>query len=210
MKPAKFFRKILGEVLSPLGASARPPLWERTLLPLGLSLILCAGCKKDGKKPEPADPGVKIALTSPAFKEGEALPREYTGDGKDQSPPLKWGEVPRDTKSLVLLCEDPDAPGGTFVHWVLFNLPPEPRELPAGVPTEKELPSGARQGKNDFDKIGYGGPKPPSGQTHRYEFKLYALDQKLDLPAGATRDEVVKAMKGHVLAMGKLVGKYSR
>jgi Raf kinase inhibitor-like YbhB/YbcL family protein len=151
-----------------------------------------------------------IELTSTAFREGETIPKPYTGDGKDQSPPLRLGDPPAGTKSYVLIADDPDAPRGTWVHWVLFNLPAETRELKEGVPAEKTLPSGAKQGTNDFKKIGYGGPSPPPGKPHRYFFKLYALDTFLDLEPGATKEQVLGAAKGHVLAEGQLMGKYGR
>jgi Raf kinase inhibitor-like YbhB/YbcL family protein len=151
-----------------------------------------------------------IELTSTAFREGETIPKPHTGDGKDQSPPLKWADLPAGTKSIALIADDPDAPRETWVHWVLFNLPAETRELKEGVPTDKTLPNGAKQGTNDFKKIGYGGPAPPPGKPHRYFFKLYALDAPLDLPPGATKDQVLAAMKGHLLAQGQLMGKYGR
>ena len=151
-----------------------------------------------------------IQLSSPAFAEGQNIPAEHTGDGKDSSPSLKWDEVPAQTKSQALVCDDPDAPRGTWVHWVLFNLPADVRELPQGVPVQPTLPSGARQGKNDFGKIGYGGPAPPPGKPHRYFFRVYALDSVLDLPAGATKAQLVAAMKGHILGEGQLMGRYGR
>jgi Raf kinase inhibitor-like YbhB/YbcL family protein len=153
---------------------------------------------------------MKITLTTPAFREGETIPKQYTGDGKDSSPPLRWENVPDSTKSLALICDDPDAPRGTWVHWVLFNLPAEVRELGEATPAEKTLANGARQGKNDFGKIGYGGPAPPRGKPHRYFFKLYALDTLLDLQPGATKEQVVAAMQGHVVGEGQLMGKYAR
>jgi Raf kinase inhibitor-like YbhB/YbcL family protein len=155
-------------------------------------------------------PTMTMRLTSTAFQEGETIPKEYTGDGKDVSPPLKWSGTPESTKSLALICEDPDAPRGLWVHWVLYNVPPGPGELAEGIPTEPSLPGGARQGKNDFGKIGYGGPAPPKGKPHRYYFRIYALDTTLDLKEGATRQELLDAMKGHVLAEGQLMGKYQR
>ena len=127
-----------------------------------------------------------------------------------KSPPLHWSEPPEGTQSLALICDDPDAPVGTWVHWVLFNLPAETRELEEGLPTTETLSNGAKQGKNDFGKIGYGGPAPPKGKPHRYFFKLYALDKAVDLSPGATKAKLVEAMKGHILAEGQLVGKYGR
>jgi len=149
-----------------------------------------------------------IKITS-AFEHGGMIPRQYTCDGKDMSPPLKWDSVPDGTKSLALICDDPDAPIGTWVHWVVFNIPPDTRELPENVPLDKVLPDGARQGITDFGNNGYGGPCPPSG-THRYFFRIYALDTELDLQPDATKADLVAAMKGHVLDEGELMGKYRR
>jgi Raf kinase inhibitor-like YbhB/YbcL family protein len=154
---------------------------------------------------------MQLHLNSTAFREGETIPQRHTGDGKDLSPALTWADVPEGTRSLALICDDPDAPRGTWVHWILFNLPADVRELPEGVPADKILPTGARQGKNDFGKIGYGGPAPPRGHgAHRYFFKLYALDTSLDLQPGVTKAQVEAAMKGHILAEGQLMGKYAR
>jgi Raf kinase inhibitor-like YbhB/YbcL family protein len=153
---------------------------------------------------------MKIELTSTAFGEGANIPKPYTGDGKDESPPLRWPDPPQGTKSFALICDDPDAPRGTWVHWVLFNLPADQRELEEAVPRQETLASGARQGKNDFGKIGYGGPAPPPGKPHRYFFKLYAVDAMLDLAAGATKAQLLEALKGHILAEGQLMGQYGR
>lgn len=151
-----------------------------------------------------------MKLTSTAFAEGETIPKQHTGDGKDVSPPLQWSDVPAGTKSFALICDDPDAPVGTWVHWVLFNVPADRTELPEGVPASKTVLGDARQGTNDFKKIGYGGPAPPRGKPHRYFFRLYALDTTLDLTESATKKDVEAAMKGHILAEGKLMGKYQR
>jgi hypothetical protein len=151
-----------------------------------------------------------MQLTSPAFEPGATIPQRHTGDGKDVSPSLRWSGAPAGTKSFALICDDPDAPRGTWVHWVLFNLPADQAELAEGVPATPELPGGAKQGKNDFGNHGYGGPAPPRGKPHRYIFKLYALDTVLELPAGATKQQLEQAMKGHVLAQGQLMGTYSR
>jgi Raf kinase inhibitor-like YbhB/YbcL family protein len=153
---------------------------------------------------------MRIELTSTAFQEGQTIPEPYTGDGRNLSPPLRWLDPPAGTKSLALICEDPDAPRGTFTHWVLFNLPAESRELDEGVPPESTLPDGTAQGTNDFGKPGYGGPSPPPGKPHRYVFKLYALDTRLDLGSGATKHQLLETMDGHVLAEGQLVGRYGR
>jgi Raf kinase inhibitor-like YbhB/YbcL family protein len=152
-----------------------------------------------------------IQVTSPAFKEGEVIPRDNTCEGKDLSPALQWGKVPDGTKGLALICDDPDAPVGTWVHWVIYGIPADATGLPAGVPTDKELETGAKQGTNDFKNIGYGGPCPPKGHGfHRYFFKLYALDAELALKPGATKKDLEAAMKGHILAEGQLIGKYQR
>jgi len=150
-----------------------------------------------------------IKIKSPAFVPGGKIPGKYTCDGMDISPPLAWTSGPEGTKTFALICDDPDAPMGTWVHWVLFNLPADIIELRENVPPERELESGAKQGMNDFRKIGYGGPCPPGG-THRYYFKLYALDTEINLEAGATKSELLKAMEGHILAEGQLMGKYER
>jgi len=150
-----------------------------------------------------------IKVSSTAFAEGGMIPAKYTCDEEDISPPLAWDSIPEGTKTLALVCDDPDAPMGTWVHWVLFNLPVDISELPGNVPPERELESGAKQGTNDFGRIGYGGPCPPGG-THRYYFKLYALDAVLDLEAGARKPQLLEAMEGHILAEGQLMGRYSR
>jgi Raf kinase inhibitor-like YbhB/YbcL family protein len=154
-----------------------------------------------------SDELMPIAVKSPSFEEGRPIPAKYSGDGEGVSPPLTWSGVPHGTRSLVLLCEDPDAPRGTFTHWVLFNLPSETRQLDEGTPT---LPAGSVVGSNDFGKVGYGGPAPPPGKPHRYYFKLTALDVTLRLPAGAKRQEVLAAMEGHVRGEGWLMGTYRR
>ena len=151
-----------------------------------------------------------IKLTSTAFEEGQTIPKKYTGAGEDVSPPLQWDNVPKDARSLALICDDPDAPRGTWVHWVLFNLPADQNQLDEAVPTDKELPGGARQGKNDFGDIGYGGPAPPKGKPHRYFFQLFALDTKLELAPQAKRSEILTALAGHVLAKGQLMGLYKK
>lgn len=153
---------------------------------------------------------MSIEISSTAFEQGMTIPKQYTGDGADQSPPLGWSEPPSGTRSIALICDDPDAPGGTWVHWILFNLPPQTRELEEGLPTRATLPSGAMQGKNDFGKIGYGGPAPPRGKAHRYFFKLYALKAPVDLAPGATKAQLENAMKGQILAEGQLMGTYKR
>ena len=150
-----------------------------------------------------------VKISSSAFQNGEYIPRQYTCDGSDISPPLEWTNFPKETKSYALINDDPDAPVGTWVHWVMYNIPGETSSLSENTPKEKRLKNGACQGINDFKRIGYGGPCPPSG-VHRYFFKIYALNTMLDLEPGRTKAELVEAMKGHVIAQGELMGKYSR
>ena len=146
---------------------------------------------------------VQMKIQSPAFEHEQAIPRKYTCDGEDVSPPLVFRDVPKGTKSLAIVVDDPDAPLGVFDHWIAWNLPPDARELSEGARVEK-------QGKNDFGEQRYRGPCPPRGSLHRYRFKLYALDATLDLPIGASKKQLEKAMEGHILAKGELVGTYKR
>lgn len=150
-----------------------------------------------------------MILTSSAFREGELIPAKYTCDGRNVSPPLRFDGVPEGATSLALIVEDPDAPSGTFVHWVLYHLPPTMRELPEGVNPSEVTKSGAMQGRNDFHQTGYGGPCPPGG-THRYFFRLYALNAAVELHAGATGKELESAMKGRISAEAQLMGRYAR
>ncbi len=150
-------------------------------------------------------------LTSAALKDGATIPGKYTCDGVDVSPPLAWSGAPAGTRSFALIADDPDAPGGTWVHWVLYNLPAEVSELPENIAKVESLDlGGARQGRNDFRRPGYGGPCPPPGPAHRYFFKLYALDMRLELKAGAQKKDVEAAMEGHVLGSAQLMGTYAR
>ncbi len=151
-----------------------------------------------------------IAITSPAFQEGDFIPKKFTCQGSDLSPALSWAGIPPAARSLALIVDDPDAPGGTWVHWVLFNIPAGAHGLAEGVPSRKVLEDGARQGLNDFRKIGYNGPCPPPGSAHRYFFKLYALDTLLDLDGGTSKAQVDQAMKGHILAEWRIMGRYRR
>ncbi|HUN83629.1 MAG TPA: YbhB/YbcL family Raf kinase inhibitor-like protein [Terracidiphilus sp.] len=148
-------------------------------------------------------------LSSTDLKDGK-VPVAHTCDGSDVSPQLSWNAPPADTRSLALIVTDPDAPSGTFTHWVLFDLPPTERSLPQDVPQSDQLADGARQGGNDFGRTGYGGPCPPHNSDHRYIFALYALDTTLDLPAGASRKQVEAAMRGHILSRGELTARYRR
>jgi Raf kinase inhibitor-like YbhB/YbcL family protein len=151
-----------------------------------------------------------VQLNTPAFKPGSDIPDEFTCDGSNISPALSWSAPPEGTQSFALVVEDPDAPGRTWIHWVLYDLRPTERGLPEGVEPKGTLPSGARQGRNDFGKIGYGGPCPPPGPSHRYYFRLYALDTRLELSAGATRAQIERSIRGHVLARAELMGRYRR
>jgi Raf kinase inhibitor-like YbhB/YbcL family protein len=153
---------------------------------------------------------MSFALKTTAFAQGAEIPRKYTCDGADLSPPLAWDGVPAGTHSLALIADDPDAPVGTWTHWVIWNIPTEVAALPEGVPTNESLDTGPRQGRNDFKRIGYGGPCPPPGKAHRYFFKLYALDAGLDLKAGSSRSELERAMKGHILSETQWMGTYAR
>lgn len=150
-----------------------------------------------------------MKLTSSAFVDNGLIPAKYTCDGADISPPLTWDEIPSETQSLVLIVDDPDAPGRTFVHWVVYDIPPTVNQLPEKIVGSKNIPSGGVQGKNDFGKLGYGGPCPPSG-THHYFFHLYALDQKLSLATGASKSQIIRVMEGHVLGKAELIGRYQR
>jgi Raf kinase inhibitor-like YbhB/YbcL family protein len=154
---------------------------------------------------------MNIQITSNAFQEGKTIPIKYTCDGNDRSPALSWSNTPEDAETLALICEDPDAPSGTFVHWIIYNISPAVTGLPEGLPTAELLPDGAIQGQNDFKRIGYGGPCPPPGDNaHHYFFRLYALDTTIELPAGAGREEFARAIEGHILAGGFLMGTYQR
>jgi Raf kinase inhibitor-like YbhB/YbcL family protein len=151
-----------------------------------------------------------MQLTSTAFAEGNSIPVRYTCDGENVSPPFKWNGAPASAKSFTLIVDDPDAPAGIWVHWLVYDLPPTSTELPEGAPKSQYLPGGARQGLNDFKHLGYGGPCPPPGKAHRYFFKLFALDRVIELKPGATKKELEAAMEGHKLAEGQLIGIYKR
>lgn len=151
-----------------------------------------------------------MEIKSPAFQNGGDIPRKYTCDGTDLSPPLRWENPPAGTKGFALVADDPDAPVGTWVHWVIYDLPPETRELAEGLATSDTLPGGVKQGINDFRKVGYGGPCPPRGPAHRYFFKLYALDTETKLKPRATKQHLLDAIKGHIVAEAQLIGRYKR
>src|SRR5438132_168802 len=149
-----------------------------------------------------------IKVSSTAFKEGEPIPPQHTCDGVNISPSLEWTPTPG-AKTLAIVCDDPDAPAGAFTHWLVYNLPGATMGLIENMPAQEKVAGGGIQGTNDFGKIGYGGPCPPRG-THRYFFKVYALDSELPLKPAATKDQLMKAMEGHVIAQGQLIGTYAR
>lgn len=151
-----------------------------------------------------------MELRSEAFSQNETIPRVYARDGEDRSPPLTWSDLPCDAQSLALIVEDPDAPRGTFTHWLMWDIPITNEHLPEGVEHAGDFNDGRRQGDNDFDERGYSGPQPPNGETHRYVFRLFALDQRLQVEEGATKDDLLRAMEGHVLDQAELVGRYRR
>lgn len=153
---------------------------------------------------------MSLKLKSSDFTSGGMIPKQFTCDGADISPALEWSDPPAGTQSFALIADDPDAPRGTWVHWVVFDLPAKMRALAQNLPKKLEMADGLRQGRNDFGKVGYGGPCPPPGAPHRYFFKIYALDTKLNLKPGATKKDVEHAQQGHVLAQGEWMGRYGR
>lgn len=168
--------------------------------------LLSSSCSD---RAEPGNANIpKMPMTSIAFARGQPIPDKYTGQGEDLSPPLQWSGAPAQTQSLALICDDPDAPVGTFTHWVIYNIPSTTAAFTENVPKIATLTDGTKQGKNSFGNIGYNGPAPPPGKTHHYCFRLYALDTVLNLDPGAEKSAVLDAMKGHVLAEGELMGTY--
>lgn len=158
-----------------------------------------------------SDPSASgFQIKSAAFQEGAIIPRQFTCEGEDISPPLTWTEPPSGTHSFALIVEDPDAPGGVWTHWVVYNLPAGARSMSGNVPKQDQLPSGALQGLNSFGHFGYGGPCPPPGKAHHYFFRLYALDAMLSLSPGAAKRDVLEAAKGHILGEAKLMGRFKR
>jgi len=176
------------------------------ILDIGLILaLIIILCPSEGVAAQKS----AIIVTSTAFKEGEIIPALYTCKGKDISPPLAWSNVPVEATTIVLIVDDPDAPVGTWVHWVYYNIPTQRRSLPENVEKSKQPSPGGVQSITDFRIVGYSGPCPPSG-THRYYFRVYALDTELNLDDEATLQSVKQAMKGHILATGTLMGRFSR
>ncbi|MBU4376181.1 MAG: YbhB/YbcL family Raf kinase inhibitor-like protein [Candidatus Omnitrophica bacterium] len=151
-----------------------------------------------------------LRIKSPAFNDGDMIPDKYTAKGRDISPPLFWEDVPDGTASFAIICEDPDAPGGRWVHWVIYNIRKGISRLSEGIPQYDEVENGAKQGMNDFRRVGYGGPAAPPGPAHRYFFKMYALDKVLEVESGLTRDQLLKAMKGHIIQEAEVMGKFKR
>jgi Raf kinase inhibitor-like YbhB/YbcL family protein len=157
-----------------------------------------------------ADSSGALQLVTTAFRSGGRIPKQFTCSGKNVSPALSWSQPPQQTQSLVLILDDPDAPAGNWVHWVVYDLPPSARQLPEHVPPGDAISGGGRQGANDFSQTGYGGPCPPPGKPHRYFFRLYALDTRLNLHGAARRQDVDDTMKGHILAQAELMGTFQR
>ena len=183
---------------------------------LVLPLLGCARgtARRPAAQPKPAAKEAAMAwsLRSPAFAQNAKIPARHTGDGADVSPELSWPAPPKGAVEIALICDDPDAPGGHFVHWVIYGIPPDRESLTENVPKTDTVAAlgGARQGRNDFGRIGYGGPAPPRGPAHHYHFTLYALDAPSNLPARAAEPELLRAIEGHVLARAELVGLYAR
>ena len=180
-----------------------------------LLAIVLAGCDSGTPTPPTANTPVlgeyepSIPFTSAAFVNNQPIPQKHSCDGEDVSPPLQWGDSLPDVKSFAIIMDDPDAPGGTYTHWVVYNLPATSRSLPEGIRPDVEIEGGGLQGRNDGEIMGYSGPCPPGG-THHYHFKLYALASTVDLPMGAFKSQLEQAMKGNVLAYGELIGTYTR
>ena len=192
-----------------MSGGARAARDVRSLVP-ALALWAASTALGCGASRQHGDAPMTITVTSAAFGPGASIPAEHTCDGADGSPALTWSGVPSEARSLALVMDDPDAPRGTWVHWVLYGLPPSTRTLAAALPKTPRVSGGARQGKNDFERDGYGGPCPPPGPAHRYFFELYALDGALELAPGATKAQLEQAMDGHVIARGELMGRYQR
>jgi len=151
-----------------------------------------------------------FTISSAAFVQGGSIPREYSCDGKDESPVLSWNDPPAGTESFALICEDPDAPGGNWMHWLIYCIPGSAKGLPRAVPSTARLPDGSVQGRNDFGNLGYGGPCPPPGKPHRYFFRLFALSRQATLAPGAGRKELLKAIEGIAMAKVEVFGTYGR
>ena len=177
------------------------------------AMIALAGSCSNADAKGKGEKKMTIQITSSAFTQGQPIPKKYTGEGADVSPPLAWSNLPADAKELALICDDPDAPNGDWVHWVIYKIPVGTKGLPEGVPPKSKLkePAGALQGDNSWPSTGYRGPMPPPGHgVHHYHFKLYALDAPLQAEPGLTKQALLERIKGHVLAEGELMGTYKR
>lgn len=185
----------------------------QTICIILMFLLSFYGCREKGQKSSRSKGDKKmtstITVTSPAFEDGAMIPSLYTCRGQNLSPAINWQDIPQGTGSIALTADDPDASVGDWVHWVVWNIPAKLTGLPESLSTDAALPDGTRQGITDFGRSGYGGPCPPSG-THRYYFKVYALDTRLDLPDTTTKKDLLRAMEGHIIARGRLMGKYKR
>lgn len=182
----------------------RPPLFRAAALLAACAMTIAAGAAQSQK-----GTSMSFELTSTAFTQGKPIPAKYTCDGQNISPPLQWHMPPQNARSFALIMDDPDAPGGTWVHWVLYNLPATAHALAEGFPAQASLADGSRNGTNSWPRLGYGGPCPPGG-THHYFFKLYALDRMIELAPGAAKEQLLSAMQGHILGQAELMGTYSR
>ncbi len=176
-----------------------------------MMIALAGGCPNGGAKSK-GGKKMSIQITSSAFTQGQPIPKKYTGEGVDVSPPLSWSNLPAGAKELALICDDPDAPNGDWVHWVIYKIPAAAKGLPEGVAHDAKLkePAGALQGDNSWPSTGYRGPMPPPGKTHHYYFKLFALDAPLQAEPGLNKKALEEKMKGHVLGQGELMGTYKR
>jgi Raf kinase inhibitor-like YbhB/YbcL family protein len=189
---------------------------KKIIVPI-LMLVLLYGFERENKavSETKGDPNmvkaatIPITIKSSAFEDGQMIPAKYTCQGRNISPELKWSPLPDGAMSIALICEDPDAPMGTWTHWVIWNIPAKKQELEENIPKIEELPDGVRQGTNSNRQFGYTGPCPPSG-THRYYFRLYALDTMLTLAGEVTKDNLLEAMNGHVIAEGTIMGTYQK
>lgn len=183
--------------------SKKPFILYATIVALFFVSVSCSRSGEDAKK------GPALEVKSPAFGYAKSMSDKYTCDGADISPPLEWKNAPPGTKTFVVICETPDPPAGNWVHWVIYDIPAEITKLPESVARTGQLDIGAKQGKNDYDQIGYNGPCYPAGQ-HRFFFRVYALDMPTNLKTGITKDQLLQAMQGHILAEGALMGIYAR
>lgn len=170
-----------------------------------IPLLIASAAHAQGEKAVPP-----LTVSSTSFPAGTEIPKQFTCAGEDISPQLSWSGAPSSVQAFALIADDPDAPAGTWTHWVLYDLPSSTTSLNEGLSKSEQLPDGSKQGRNDFRRVGYNGPCPPAGKPHRYFFKVYALDQKLNIKPGAARNEIEKSMRGHILAQGEYTGTYKR